>query len=46
MQANSWQFRLPYGWGDWMPTLGECLRCTAPAAVMVEEFIETTLNTN
>jgi len=30
----------------WMPPSGECLRCIAPAAVMVDEFIETTLNTN
>jgi hypothetical protein len=25
---------------------GECLRCIAPAAAMVDEFVETTLNTN
>ena len=30
----------------WMPPLGECLRRIALAAVMVDEFIETTLNTN
>ena len=30
----------------WMPPSGECLRCIAPAAVMVNEFVETTLNTN
>jgi len=30
----------------WMPPLGECLRCIAPAAVIVKEFVETTLNTN
>jgi len=29
----------------WMPPLGECLRCIAPVAVMVNEFVETTLNT-
>ena len=28
----------------WMPPLGKCLRCIAPAAVMVDEFVETTLN--
>ena len=30
----------------WMPPSGECLRCIAPAAVMVNKFVETTLNTN
>ena len=30
----------------WMPQLGECLRRTAPAAIMVNEFVKTTLNTN
>ena len=30
----------------WMPPLGECLRRTAPAAIMVDEFVETTLNTS
>jgi hypothetical protein len=30
----------------WMPLSGECLRCIAPATVMVDEFVETTLNTN
>ncbi len=30
----------------WMPPLGECLRCIAPAAIMVDEFVETTQNTN
>jgi hypothetical protein len=29
-----------------MPPLGECLRRTAPAAIMVNEFVKTTLNTN
>jgi hypothetical protein len=29
-----------------MPPSGECLRRIAPAAVMVDEFVETTLNTN
>jgi hypothetical protein len=30
----------------WMPPLGECLCRIAPAAIMVDEFIETTQNTN
>jgi len=30
---------------QWMPPSGECLRCIAPAAVMVDEFVETTQNT-
>ena len=30
----------------WMPPSGECLRCVVPAAVMVNEFVETTQNTN
>ncbi len=30
----------------WMPPLGECLRRIAPAAAMVNEFVETTQNTN
>ena len=30
----------------WMPPSGECLRRINPAAVMVNEFIETTQNTN
>ena len=29
-----------------MPPLGECLRRITPAAVMVDELVETTLNTN
>jgi hypothetical protein len=29
-----------------MPPLGECLHRIAPAAVMVDEFVETTLHTN
>jgi hypothetical protein len=29
-----------------MPPSGECLRHIAPAAVMVDEFVKTTLNTN
>ena len=33
-------------WSHWMPPSGECLRHIAPAAVMVDEFVETTLNTN
>jgi len=31
---------------DWMLPSGECLCCIPSAAVMVDEFIETTLNTN
>ena len=64
MQANCWQFRLPWcGCGgtrrialpnrahpglhlDYMPPLGKCLRRIAPAAAMVDGFVETTLNTN
>jgi len=30
----------------WMWPSGKCLRCIAPAAAMVNEFIETTKNTN
>jgi hypothetical protein len=30
----------------WMQPLGECLRGIAPAAAMVDEFVETTQNTN
>ena len=30
----------------WMPPLRKCLRRIAPAAVMVDKFVETTLNTN
>jgi hypothetical protein len=30
----------------WMPPLGKCLRCIAPAAAMVDEFVENTQNTN
>ena len=33
-------------WSHCMPPSGECLRRIAPAAVIVDEFIETTLNTN
>jgi len=29
-----------------MPPSGECLRRIALAAVMIDEFVETTLNTN
>jgi hypothetical protein len=29
-----------------MPPSGECLRCIAPAAAIVDEFVETTQNTN
>jgi hypothetical protein len=30
----------------WMQPSGKCLRRIAPAAVMVDEFVETTQNTN
>ncbi len=30
----------------WMPSLGECLRSIAPAAAMVDKYIENTQNTN
>jgi hypothetical protein len=30
----------------WMPPLGKCLRRIAPVAVMVNQFVETTQNTN
>ena len=30
----------------WMQPLGECMRRIAPAAAMVDEFVETTQNTN
>jgi hypothetical protein len=30
----------------WMQPLGECLRRIAPVAAMVNEFVETTQNTN
>jgi hypothetical protein len=30
----------------WMPPSGKCLRRIGPAAAMVNEFVETTLNTN
>ena len=29
----------------WMPPSGECLRRITPEAIMVDEFVETTLNT-
>jgi hypothetical protein len=35
-----------FTWSHWMLPSGECLRCIAPAAAMVDGFIETTLNTN
>jgi hypothetical protein len=31
---------------NWMQPSGECLRHIAPAATMVDEFVETTQNTN
>jgi hypothetical protein len=35
-----------FTWGHWMPPSVECLRRIAPAAAMVNEFVETTLNNN
>ncbi len=35
-----------FTWSHWMQPLGKCLRRIAPAAAMVDEFIETTQNTN
>ena len=35
-----------FTWSHWMPPSGECLRCIAPAAAMVDGFVETTLTTN
>ncbi len=35
-----------FTWSHWTPPLGKCLRRIAPAAVMVDKFVETTLNTN
>jgi hypothetical protein len=41
---------LDHIWGftrsHWMQPSGECLRRIAPAAAMVDEFVETTQNTN
>ena len=34
-----------FTWSHCMPPSGECLCRIAPAAIMVEEFVETTLNT-
>ena len=31
---------------QWMPPSGNFLRCIAPAATMVDKFVETALNTN
>ena len=35
-----------FTWSHWMPPLGKCLHRIAPAAIMVDEFVETTLNSN
>jgi hypothetical protein len=35
-----------YTGSHWMPPLGKCLCCTAPAAAMVDKFVENTQNTN
>ena len=37
---------LGFTWSQWMLPLGECLSRIAPAAAMVNEFVETTQNTN
>jgi hypothetical protein len=37
MKASCWH---------WMPPSGKCLRRIAPMAAMVNEFVETTQNTN
>ncbi len=34
-----------FTWSHWMPPSGKSLRCIAPTATMVNEFVETTLNT-
>jgi hypothetical protein len=28
-----------FTWSHWMPPSGKCLRCVAPAATMVDEFV-------
>ena len=33
-------------WSHWMPPFGKCLCRIAPAAVMVDEFVENIQNTN
>jgi hypothetical protein len=44
--ANRWIEHIQgFTWSHWMPPLGECLRRTAPAAIMGDEFVKTTLNT-
>jgi hypothetical protein len=35
-----------FTWSHWMPPSGKCLRRITPAAVMIDEFVETTLITN
>ena len=35
-----------FTWSHWMPPSGKCLRRIAPAAAMVDELVETTLNSN
>jgi hypothetical protein len=35
-----------YTGSHWMPPLGKCLRHIAPAATVVDEFVENTQNTN
>jgi len=40
------QIACDFDFHHWMPPLGECLRSIAPAATMVNKFVENTLNTN
>ena len=35
-----------FTWSHWMLPSGECLRRITPAALIVDEFVETTRNTN
>jgi hypothetical protein len=35
-----------FTWSHWMPPSGKCLRRIAPAATMVDAFVETTIHTN
>jgi hypothetical protein len=40
------EYILGFTGSHWIPPSGECLRCIAPAAAIVDEFVETTQNTN
>jgi hypothetical protein len=35
-----------FTWSHWMPPSGECQNCFALTAAMVNQFVETTQNTN